>query len=424
MLGPVRRYLQALPGAAHDSARVSQLETENAQAVEASSRPTRRQRGDERRNSRKLRLAAGTAGMTIVPGPGDRVRARARDSTGPRRSTSARRSGVAVDQTVTSAAGLVGRVLRADASTSVVLLAADPGSGVGVRDVRSGELALATGAGTDGFTLTPLDPSADLKRRRPARDRPGRLVHLRGRPVRRHGHGACTSAPTGTVTATARSAITPTAIDLVGVVVRDAGDDTRAGSSRPPRRGPHGVLVVQATVLSPLTAPLAVSLPAVLVAAVGIEAGPSAGMSIGFSAGLLADLGLAASGRRARARLAAAGHRLRAARRSRAAARSVDRRRRRSAAGVTGLVTGVALALLDAPSSPLGPVAALALPSALGDLVLAVLVVPPVRVLAPLVGGAGHARSGRSPRRGRRWVTAAPAGSRSSACSWHRCSSR
>ncbi len=72
-------------------------------------------------------------------------------------------SGVAVDQTVTSAGGLVGRVLHADASTAVVLLAVDPGSGVGVRDVRSGELALATGAGTAGFTVTPLSPVADLK---------------------------------------------------------------------------------------------------------------------------------------------------------------------------------------------------------------------------------------------------------------------
>ncbi len=44
-----------------------------------------------------------------------------------------------------------------------VLLAADPGSGVGVRDMRSGQLAVATGAGAGGYTLVPLDPTSDLR---------------------------------------------------------------------------------------------------------------------------------------------------------------------------------------------------------------------------------------------------------------------
>jgi rod shape-determining protein MreC len=54
-------------------------------------------------------------------------------------------SGVAKGQTVTDGAGLVGRVVEADASTAVVLLAADPGSGVGVRDLRTGQVGIATG---------------------------------------------------------------------------------------------------------------------------------------------------------------------------------------------------------------------------------------------------------------------------------------
>jgi cell shape-determining protein MreD len=51
------------------------------------------------------------------------------------------------------------------------------------------------------------------------------------------------------------------------------------------------VLLVQATVVGPLTFPLPVSLPALLVIVVGIYAGPGVGLSLGFATGLLADLG-------------------------------------------------------------------------------------------------------------------------------------
>ena len=75
-----------------------------------------------------------------------------------------RSSGVAVDQTVTSAAGLVGRVVHADASTRGRAARRRSRARVsGVRDTRSGELALATGAGSGGFTVTPLAPTADLR---------------------------------------------------------------------------------------------------------------------------------------------------------------------------------------------------------------------------------------------------------------------
>lgn len=50
-------------------------------------------------------------------------------------------------------------------------------------------------------------------------------------------------------------------------------------------------LLLQATLVGPLTLPVQVSLPAVLVAAVALTEGPAAGMSFGFAAGLIADLG-------------------------------------------------------------------------------------------------------------------------------------
>jgi rod shape-determining protein MreD len=50
-------------------------------------------------------------------------------------------------------------------------------------------------------------------------------------------------------------------------------------------------LLLQATLVGPVTAPFPVSLPAVLVAAIALVDGPATGMSFGFAAGLTADLG-------------------------------------------------------------------------------------------------------------------------------------
>jgi cell shape-determining protein MreD len=157
------------------------------------------------------------------------------------------------------------------------------------------------------------------------------------------------------------------------------------------------VLVLQATIVTAVSAPLAISLPAVLVAAVGLEAGPSAGMSVGFSVGLLADLG----SRHPAGVLAllwlllGIGTGLLAHR---------PRRRLMSivivaiATSIVGLVASVVLTALNAPAGPIGATLALALPSALGNLVLAVLVVPITRAvvravpLRTVLAGAGAGR--------------------------------
>jgi cell shape-determining protein MreD len=50
-------------------------------------------------------------------------------------------------------------------------------------------------------------------------------------------------------------------------------------------------LLLQATLVAPVTVPYAVSLPAVLVAAVALVDGAGSGMAFGFATGLVADLG-------------------------------------------------------------------------------------------------------------------------------------
>ncbi len=51
------------------------------------------------------------------------------------------------------------------------------------------------------------------------------------------------------------------------------------------------VLLLQTTLIGPLTFPVPVSLPALMVIVVGIYAGPGIGVGLGFAMGLLADLG-------------------------------------------------------------------------------------------------------------------------------------
>lgn len=138
------------------------------------------------------------------------------------------------------------------------------------------------------------------------------------------------------------------------------------------------VLSVQGGVITPLAGPLFISLPAVLVAAVGVEAGPSAGMSIGFSAGLLADLG----SRHPAGVLALAWLLLGLG------CGRLPRGRRRAvtsivtvaiATGVAGLLTMIVLDLIHAPSGSLTTTLSRAPLSLLGDVVLAAIVVAPVR---------------------------------------------
>jgi hypothetical protein len=158
------------------------------------------------------------------------------------------------------------------------------------------------------------------------------------------------------------------------------------------------VLVVQATVLTPLTAPLAVSLPAVLVAAIGAELGLSAGLSAGFSAGLLADLGSQhPAGVLALAWLllgAGCGYLTADARPRWPALRSLAVVT--VAVGAVGLVTALTLVALGHPHGSLATVLAQAPAVTLVNAALAIVVLPSVRWVARALRVGGSRRAPRA----------------------------
>jgi rod shape-determining protein MreC len=227
VLGPARRFVEGIPSAGSNQATIDDLRGENARlrgriAALQADRRTTGQLG-------ALQRAADGSGDQLLParvigyGPGQGFDWTITLDVGTG-------SGVHAGQTVTDGAGLLGRVLHADSSSSVVLLAADPGSGVGVRDLRNGELGVVTGAGTAGFTFTPLSPDAQV--------RPGdRLVtgpngatsYVAGILV-----GTVQSVHVGADGATraaVRPTASPTAPDLVAVIVNSSGSDLAGRSA-------------------------------------------------------------------------------------------------------------------------------------------------------------------------------------------------
>lgn len=227
-LGPVRRFLQGIPSAGSDDSRLQALQRQNTEL--------RKQLADARLDRRtaaqlaRLHLSAARTGERIVPG-----RVVATSASGGFDYTvtiaAGRSAGVRTGQTVTDGNGLVGRVLHVDSATSVVLLAMDPGSGVGARDLRSGQLGVVTGAGHDGFTFRPLDPTArvhvgDQLATGPARASsyaPGISIGT-VRSVRTSSDGTTIAAVTPTVSGTA--------LDVVGVIVSPADTGTVTAGGR------------------------------------------------------------------------------------------------------------------------------------------------------------------------------------------------
>lgn len=215
VLGPVRRWVEGVPSAGAHEGTIERLRRDNAAlrgriAALETDRHTSAQLA-------ALQRAADGSGHRLLParvvalGPGQGFDWTVTLDVGTH-------DGVHAGQTVTDGAGLVGRVLQVDSSSCLVLLAADPGSGVGVRDLRTGEVGVATGHGADGFTFTPLRPGATVRVGDELATGPsGATSYVPGVSV-----GTVTAVqtgPGGTVTAAVRPTTSPTAVDLVGVVL-------------------------------------------------------------------------------------------------------------------------------------------------------------------------------------------------------------
>src|SRR5919197_375619 len=122
VVGPARRWVEGVPSAGSQQSTIDRLRGENARlrgriaALQAEQRTSGR--------LTELARAADASGQRLLPA---RVVAY-----GP---------GQGFDWTVTL----------------------DAGSGDGVRDLRTGEIGVATGLGADGFSFAPLDPGADIR---------------------------------------------------------------------------------------------------------------------------------------------------------------------------------------------------------------------------------------------------------------------
>ncbi|HEU5006946.1 MAG TPA: rod shape-determining protein MreC [Jatrophihabitantaceae bacterium] len=229
MLGPVRRFVEGVPTAGTNKGTISRLEHENAQ-LRGRLAADRAARTDQHQLS-ALQAAAGSGGYRVLParvtalGSADGFDWTATLNVGTQ-------NGVRKGQSVTDGYGLVGRVLHADRSSSVVLLSADPGSGVGARDARNGEVGLATGRGAAGFTFVPLNPKAALRAGDKLVTGPSSATSF----VPGLSIGTVTgvhASTDGTTTATVRPTTSPSSLDLVGVIVLDsAGSTNAAGGSR------------------------------------------------------------------------------------------------------------------------------------------------------------------------------------------------
>jgi rod shape-determining protein MreC len=138
-----------------------------------------------------------------------------------------RRDGVAADQTVVNANGLVGRVKTVEERSATVVLAVDPGSAVGVRLAGGNALGLAAGNGLGPLTFTPLDPATRVSVGDRLVTGPyGGSTYVPGLPV---GEVTAVSGDPGAPAreATVRPYVSFARLDLVGIVLAAPRVDPR-----------------------------------------------------------------------------------------------------------------------------------------------------------------------------------------------------
>jgi rod shape-determining protein MreC len=214
VFGPTRRWVGELPHLSTDRATIADQRAQLAALQRAAA--TRSATSATAKEVARLQLQANRGGYRVLPahviavGPaGDFDWTVVLDA--------GTRDGARVGQTVIAGPNVVGRIVRVSASSTTVLLAADPDSGIGVRDQRSKQIGIAHGNGLAGYTFTGLDPVlapkvGDVLVTGPAKE----TTYVAGLTV-----GTVSElhrALDGTVLASVRPAVSPTTLDLVGVV--------------------------------------------------------------------------------------------------------------------------------------------------------------------------------------------------------------
>lgn len=138
------------------------------------------------------------------------------------------KDGVAVDQTVLTGAGLVGRIASVGPSTSTVLLAVDPDSVIGVRLAGSGPIGTAVGQDAHTLRVQFFDPQLKLTVGAPVLTlgTADAATSVPGVPV---GVISKVLATPGQLTRTAlvTTYVDETALDTVGIVVKPVRTDPR-----------------------------------------------------------------------------------------------------------------------------------------------------------------------------------------------------
>jgi rod shape-determining protein MreC len=237
VLGPARRFLQGIPDVGRNRTEIAKLQAENTRlrrqiAAGATDTATARR-------LKSLQLQADSAGWSVMParvvatGPGAGFQWTVTVDVGSREA-------IVLGQTVTDGFGLTGRVVAVYATTSVVLLAADPTFGVGARDTRSGALLLASGAGSQGLTAALLDGKADSSATGTSGVRSSVRVgdHLSTGPAGQTTFvggleigvvTAVTMSTDGSVRVALRPSAAQTGLNLLGVVLK-----TNRSTARPP----------------------------------------------------------------------------------------------------------------------------------------------------------------------------------------------
>ena len=136
------------------------------------------------------------------------------------------KQGVAVDQTVLTGAGLVGRIASVGPTTSTVLLATDPDSVIGVRLSGAGPIGTAVGQDPHTLRVQFFDPQLKLTVGQPVLTlgTADAATSVPGVPV---GTISQVLATPGQLTRTVlvRTYVDETSVDTVGIVVKPTGSD-------------------------------------------------------------------------------------------------------------------------------------------------------------------------------------------------------